>query len=314
MKWKAWIFAMVLLAGVCLAVDQLFTQVFIFSNPLSDADRIRHLFQDNSDAIPIFGTSKAHGHYCPADMGIKAFNYGMNGISYEVTDVFLQIELAKSRTTPIILELQYRDTGILGDQTRYIPFARDPRFHALLEKFHTTSWRYYVPAIRYFGYYDALLRTYLNGPLKVEKMQDGFSELVHPPAFNRAQLDEYIRERLAYTNGYFPEGDQNERLIAHITEHPQRLFFLVISPFHPSYYVNFRNEDKFEAFKKQLAALPNVVLLDWGRKHYPDEDFLDTLHLRRPAAAKFSRELGEKIRQILQERNGRNTTVNTVAK
>src|SRR5258708_39530883 len=102
MKWKTWIMAFAVFAGVCILGDVIFTRCVVFGTPLSESARIRHLYLDNSDAIPIFGPSKAHGHYSPADMGINAFNYGMDAASYEVMDVFLQIELAKPRTTPII--------------------------------------------------------------------------------------------------------------------------------------------------------------------------------------------------------------------
>jgi hypothetical protein len=105
------------------------------------------------------------------------------------------------------------------------------------------------------------------------------------------------------TNGYFPNEDQNRRLIAHITEHPQRLFFLVITPYHPSYYVHFQNEEKLKEFEATLATFPNVVVIDWGRMYYPDQSFVDTLHLRREAAANFSQKLRDKINRVLRERN-----------
>jgi hypothetical protein len=289
---------------VCILGDAVFTHCIVFGTPLSESARIRHLYLDNSDAIPIFGPSKAHGHYIPADMGINAFNYGMDAASYEVTDVYLQIELAKPRTTPIIIELQHEDSGILGYQGKFIPFVSDPRIRRLLTHFHANEWRYYLPGIRYFGNYETFLQYYLNDHMHVQKVSQGFSELEHPPQFNRAQFDEYVRGRLAGRTGYFPDEDQNRRLIAHITEHPQRLFFLVSSPYHSSYFAHFQNADKLAAFEEKLAALPNVVLIDWSRLDYPDEYFLDTLHLRREAAAKFSRKLGDKIRQVLQERGG----------
>ncbi len=311
MRWKTWIGVFAVVAGLGILADAVFTHALLLRIPLLDSSRIRHLYLDNSDDIPIFGTSKAHGNYSPFDMGIPAFNYGMDGASYEVTDVLLQIELAKRRTTPIIVELQYEDTSTLGYQGKYIPFVYDARFGQLLRRFHAMSWRYYVPGVRYFGYYDDFLQIYLNQRLNMQKVTKGFREVVHSELFDRAQMDEYVRRRLNARNGYFPNEEQNRRLVAHITEHPQRLFFLVISPYHPSYYQNFQNEDKLKAFENKLEALPNVVLIDWGRREYPEEYFLDTLHLRRNGAAKFSREVGDKIRQVLRERNEQTAATKT---
>ncbi|HZQ47495.1 MAG TPA: hypothetical protein VFC07_10815 [Verrucomicrobiae bacterium] len=303
MRWKTWILAFLAFASLCILTDLAFTHGVILRTPLSDSSRIRHLYDDNSNDIPIFGTSKAHGNYCPADMGLGAFNYGIDGASYEVTDVLLQIELAKRRTTPIIIELQHVDTGTLGYQGSFIPFVSDPKIRQLLTRFHAMQWRYYLPGIRYFGHYETFLQQYLNGRMRVQKVNQGFSELVHPPPFDRAKLDEFVRGRLETRTGYFTDEDLNRRLMAQITAHPQRLFFLVVSPYHPSYFTHFQNADKLATFEEKLTVLPNVVLLDWSRLDYPDEYFLDTLHLRRQAAAKFSRKLGDKIREILRARS-----------
>lgn len=298
-------------AGLLILADAVLTHA-LFRLPLADASRIHRLYLDNSEDIPIFGTSKARGNYSPLDMGVPAFNYGMDAASYEITDVLLQIELAKQRTTPVIVELQYEDTHTLGAQDRFIPFAKDPRFRQLLKRFNAMSWRYYFPGIRYFGYYDETLLYYLNERMHVtEADRAGFRHLVHAEPFDRAQMDDYIHKRLLKDTGYFQDEDQNRRLVAHITENPKRLFFLVISPYHRSYFTHFRDQEKLDAFKKQLSALPNAVVIDWGRLDYPDEYFLDTLHLRREAAAKFSQQLGKKIREVLRERHIPMATVKT---
>lgn len=283
-------------------MDVVTTRFIVLKAPLSDSSRIQHLYEDTSDDIPIFGSSKALGHYCPDDMGIAAFNYGMNGASFEALDVFLQIELAKTRTTPVVVELQFFDTGNLGYEGKFIPFVSDPRFRHLLEHFHAMKWQYYLPGIRYFGNYDVAIQNYVLTLMHVFKVRDGYSELVHVPPFNKAELDELVRKRLLEDYGYFQDEDQKSRLISHITRHPQRLFILTIAPYHPCNFVHFKNGDQLEAFKARLSALPNVVLLDYSHTEYPEDYWLDTIHLRRPAAAIYSKAVGEKIREILRQR------------
>jgi hypothetical protein len=311
MKLKTWILALVLFGVICLATDLVVTHGFVLRSPISDSQRIQHLYAEQGDEIPIFGPSRAHGHYIPSELGLNAFNYGMNGASYEVADVFLQIELAKPKTSPIIIEFPHRDSGLLSDPAKFIPFVSDPRMRQLLNRFQSMDWKYYLPGLRYFGNYDGFLRDSLWLRAGRTKISKGYSELVPAQAFDRVRLDEAIKARLAYTNGYYPDEDQNRRMVAQITAHPQRLFFLVVSPYHRSYYVNFQNADKLAAFEKQLSALPNVVVIDWGQLDYPDEYFLDTLHLRREPAAEFSRKLGNKIREVLRERSGRGSKIVT---
>ncbi len=311
MKWKMWVAAVAVFAGICLVTDLVFTSRIVLGKPLSDSARIQHLYLDNSDDMPIFGTSKAHMHYSPEEMGLHAYNYGMDGSSYEVVDVFLQIELAKSRTTPIIIELQHSDTESVGYVGKYIPFVSDPRFRQLLEHFHQMQWRFYLPGIRYFGYYDSFLRdTYL--PLIRES--HGFCQWLEAQPFDRATFDKVVRRDLGLRTGYFGDEERDRRLIAHITEHPDRLFFLVISPYHSSYYSHFENPDEFVAFEEKLSTIPNVVLIDWGRLYDSDLCFQDTLHLRRDAVADFSRRVGENIRQTLRERSEQASIKKTSAK
>lgn len=296
-------------AAICILADLAFTYGIIFRTPTSDIGRINHLYHEHGDEIPIFGSSKAHGNYSPDAMGLNAFNYGFDGISYEVTDVLLQIELAKSKTTPIIIELQHNDLAAdLGDQSRCVPLMFDARIRQLLKRFHAMEWRYYLPGIRYFGYYDWYLKDYMSERMQLtHNITKGYKSELHQLPFSQARLDDYVSKRLQITSGYFPNEDQNRRLIGHITEHPERLFFLVYSPYHPSYFAHFQNGEQLKLFDEKLKALPNVVLIDWSQMHFPDEFFLDTLHLRHEAAMEFSRKMGDKIREVLRERSGEAT-------
>jgi hypothetical protein len=283
-------------------VDLALTRLVVLKCPLADSSRIQHLYEDHSDAIPIFGTSKALGHYCPADMGLNAFNYGMDGASFEVTDTLLQIELAKTRTTPVMVELQLSDTESLGDQAKYVPFVSDPRIRALLEQFHALHWWYHIPAIRYFGFYEFYVKNYLLLKFHVVKVSQGFHELTRIPPFDPVALQEFVRKHASMASGYFQTEERQNRLITHIREHPARLFILTIAPYHPCHFIDFKNPDKLAAFKAALSACPNVVILDHSRQAYPEDYWLDTLHLRRPAAAIYSQTVGAEIRQILNQR------------
>jgi len=300
--WKTWIMALVAFVALGGVADLALTRLVALKCPLADSSRIQHLYEDNSDAIPIFGNSKAHGHYCPADMGITAFNYGMDGASFEVTDTLLQIELAKTRTTPLIVELEFYDTESLGEQAKYIPFVSDPRIRGLLGHFHALHWWYYLPEVRYFGYYEFYLKDVIQLELHTFKVSQGFHELTRVPPFDPVQLQEFVRKRGEMESGYFQTEERQNRLIAQIKEHPQRLFILTIAPYHPCHFIHFKNGDKLAAFKAELSALPNVVILDNSRQSYPDDYWLDTFHLRRPAVAIYSKAVGETIRGVLKER------------
>jgi hypothetical protein len=291
--------ALAMLLGVA---DYAFTRWAIYENPAGNAGRVHHLMHEMDDEIPIFGSSKVYYDYVPAEMGINAYNYGLDGASYEVTDTFLEIELAKHKTTPIILDLKTEAEHDIGDPSTYIPFAFDARIRSLLERSDAMVWRYVVPGIRYFGYYDSYLKELINDRAQVmRRVERGFSHEKYW-SFDRARLDDAVRQRLQSRNGYFPDEEQNRRLVERIRRHPERLFFLVYSPVHSSCFTNFQNADEFAAFKNRLAALPNAVVLDYSHSDYPDEWFKDTNHLLYDGAVDFSRRVGERIRLEIRER------------
>jgi hypothetical protein len=297
---KHWVLALILFSAVAAFADYAFTRWAIYENRSSDAGRLYHLAAERGDEIPIFGSSKVYHDYVPAEMGVNAYNYGFDGVSYEVTDALLDIELAKHKTTPVVIDLKPQAEHGIGDPATYIPLAFDARIRRLLRATGSMAWRYYVPGIRYFGYYDEYLKEWINDRAGLMRtVERGFSHEKYW-SFDRARLDAAVRQRVKGPNGYFPDETQNERLITHIREHPERLFFLVYSPVHESCFTNFQHIEQFDAFKARLAALPNAVVLDFERSGYPDEWFKDTNHLLYDGALDFSRRLGDTIRETLQ--------------
>jgi hypothetical protein len=238
-------------------------------------------------------------------MGIDAYNYGLDGSSYEVVDALLEIELAKHKTTPIIIDLKPQSEHGIGDPSTFIPFVFDARIRALLRRSDSSVWRYFIPGIRYFGYYDYYVKEWINDRAQLmRRVERGFSYEKYW-SFDRARLDDAIRRRVQGPNGYFPDEEQNARLIEHIHQHPERLFFLVYSPAHAASFTNFQNAAAFTEFKDRLSTLPNAVVLDFGRENYPDEWYKDTSHLLYAGAVDFSRKLGLAIQTVLEQRTGR---------
>lgn len=302
MKASAWLSALAIFAAVCAGADFIVTRWAVDDNPSGNAGRIYHLIHENGDEIPIFGSSKVFYNYAPAEMGINSYNYGLDGASYEVIDALLDIELAKRKTSPIIVDLKPQSEHGIGDASAFIPFVFDSRIRSMLERTDSLIWRYLVPGVRYFGYYDYYLRELLNDRAQLMRtVERGFSHEKYW-AFDRARLDEAVRRRAQGCNGYFPDEEQDARLIRHINEHPERLFFIVYSPAHAANFVNFQHAELFERFKARLGSMPNVVVLDFERQEFPDEWFKDTNHLLYDGAVAFSRKLGEEVRRALKAR------------
>lgn|GEM_PF-5099260 len=193
MNWKSWLLAFLIFAGSCVVADLVATYGVIFRMPMYDTNRILHLYQTNLDEIPMFGTSRIRWNYDPVVLGPNLYNYGMDGSSFEVTDVLLQIELAKPKTTPIIIEPEFEDTHKLGDPAKFIPLLSDARFRPPMQKFHALGWWQFIPGLRYFGQYDVYVREFLNNRRMTNwKAAQGYSYDTTPPPFNRAAFDKLV--------------------------------------------------------------------------------------------------------------------------
>jgi len=301
-KVSSWLVALAAFVAVGAAADFAVTHWAIYDNPSGDAGRLYHLMHENGDEIPIFGSSKVYYDYVPSEMGINSYNYGLDGSSYEVVDALLQIELAKHKTVPIIVDLKPQGEHGIGDPSTFIPFVFDSRIRTMLQRSDSMVWRYFIPGLRYFGYYDYYLKEFINDRARLMRsVERGFSHEKYW-TFDRARLDDAIHRRIQGPNGYFPDEQQNSRLIEHIKQHPERLFFVVYSPAHAANFANFQNLEKFDAFKARLSSLPNAVVLDFERRDYPDEWFKDTNHLLYDGAVDFSRQLGLAIRGVMKAR------------
>lgn len=311
MKIKAWLCYFAAFCAICVLADWLFTRFIVYGTPESESGRIHHLYQESSDEIPIFGESRARQDYIPTEIGFNTFNYGIDGAGNDMTDTLLQIELSKPKITPVIIDMQIAGSPILGGSDQAIPYLSDARFRNMLRRNQKMIWQYYLPGLRYFGSFEWYLRNFINSRVSVSKKTirgyDFEFEVARP---DKAAFADLVKRRSQASFGYHPDEHEDRRLIAHITAHPERLFFLVYSPYHPSCFALFENTGKFQAFQETLKSHPNVVLIDWSRMHYPDDDFKDTTHFLQSGASDFSRKLSLKIREALVSR-GLLGTVNT---
>ena len=82
-----------------------------------------------------------------------------------------------------------------------------------------------------------------------------------------------------------------------VAAHPDRQFFIVVSPFHEVFYRTFHGIDGAYEFLSDLKKHPNVTVVDLGRVDYPDELFMDATHLNEDGAERFSRDLGKILRE-----------------
>jgi hypothetical protein len=295
-----WGGALVMFASVGVACDIFWTRCVISGSDSFEAAKVSRLIALRSPEIPIFGASKARADYVPGLIHPAAFNYGMDAASYEVIDLLLHIELAKNKAGPLIIDMNHQAFRGIGDVSKLIPFTQLPEVKDLLKRDGSMQWRFNIPGIRYFGFYDWYLKDFLAERYTVTRRVDrGYTTTYNRLPWDRSTFDAAIKKRLETGYGFKDDPSQDERLFRHIRHAPRRKFVLVYAPVHASCFVNFTGAGEFAQFLVRLRGLDNVVVLDWSRLHFPDEYFADTVHLNERGAIEFSRRLGAELRPVL---------------
>jgi hypothetical protein len=297
-KLGSWFLAAAGFGILAVTIDSLWTHFVINGTTASEPARINHLIHEDGSEIPVFGPSTAHDDFVPEILGNDVFNYGMDGSSLDVVDALLQIECKKHKTTPIVLSLSEEAGRSVGAPSKFPLFVGQPEIRQMLERLGLMEWRYRVPALRYFGFYDWYLKDYLiEHLLSSRRPVGGYTAQLEQP-FDRRTLDAAIKLRLEAGFGFSSLPDQTRLLFDAINSTPHRTFVIVFPPLHSSCFSKFKDPEGFARYVSQLQSFKNVVVLDWSRMELPDECFRDTLHLNQKGAIEFSRRFGDRLQKI----------------
>jgi hypothetical protein len=295
-------FLLPLVASVALvgwAGDLLFSHLVVYRTYNSDAGRIRRLIEHRGAEIPIFGASKARASFIPSLMGVAAYNYGMDASSYDVTDMLIEMELKTGGTSPIILDMSYTWFTGIGDETKFIPFADLPPVRGMLKRVGGWEPYYQVPGLRYFGCYDSYAKEWVAERMTLTRhTEQGYTYEKNSVPWARSSFDADVKERLLNPARWRPIESQRIRFESTLESAENRLFLLIVSPYHRSFYESYQGLDEVHSYLNGLGRFPNVIVMDHCQTDYPDELFRNTTHLNVDGARRFSAELGDELRKL----------------
>jgi len=276
-----------------LAADLLWTRFVLGKTKHSDVARIRQAIESDDHRMPIHGSSKARSNYIPSLLGVSSYNYGMDASSQAVSNALMECELAKrSSSAPILVDFPLFWFEEIGDETKFIPFARLPQIRELLTNAGKWRVRYLIAGVRYYGCYDWYLKDLLTEIIELtRRVEDGFTYRLTPIPWSKESFDAKIQKRLHTRTAYHESAAQRDDLEVLIAEHPERHFFVVVSPFHKAFFQAFSGIDRAYAFLDEIGKRPNVTVIDLSRSNYPDNYFEDASHLNEEGAKRFSADL-----------------------
>jgi hypothetical protein len=282
----------------CLGLDWFVKNQLIQKTSTHGAAKLYRILEPHPDEIPIFGSSRAQCSYIPDTIGSNVYNYGINGIGYAVMDIFLNAELSKKdKKTPIILNFDYQMFAYqMGDLNSYLPHSDSPEVRALLERNQFYSFQTRIPGIRYYGAIDAFTKDRLNERLQLTKAINK-GAAIEKAVTSPEQMAILVQKRADSTEYFKPHPELVDRLLSRINSHSDRMFYVVMAPYHPAYYASIPAEDfaRAQHILAQIDALPNARLINFDTAQWSDSMFFNTTHVSLLGAIKMSQMLRDSL-------------------
>lgn len=268
-----------------------FERFIIFNSQITGASKINRILNyQNTNEIPIFGSSRAQGSYCPLIIGDNVFNYGIDGVSSKIWLFFLEQELKKDKKSHIIINFDLSGfSNYIGSLSNYIPNYSSTKNLIGINK----NLKYNIPGIKYFGYYEYYFKSFLNEKMNLTKItQNGGS-------FEKNTLIEKKFNKLIVKRNYNPDqfiiNEIAIKKFENLIKSTTRRIFVVIAPYHISYLNNFNNIEVVNDFLNEINKNDNLFVIDF-RNEFTDNDlFFNTSHLNYNGALHFSEVLKNKI-------------------
>lgn len=296
---KLLVFIVVFLV-IGFSVQYLFETVFIEGNKSSPAYKVYKITSVTStDEVPIFGDSRALTSFVPSILGKNYFNYGMKGIGENVVAFCLENECKKVKRENMII-VTMKIFGIssteIADKSAYIQMARKQDVKDLLGK--EFAFYYDIPIIKYFGSYEYYFRDYLKEHSGNSIVYVDNGAIIDYKKSQPFALAGAIKQRSKDSTEFNVNPVLLNHYISIFKHNPNKIFVLVLPPYHKAYFNNFKNYPEAMTVFNSLAKMPNVRLLNYTHLNYPDEYFLNTTHLTYEGATAFSKMIKDTLNKI----------------
>lgn len=281
---------------LCFVVDRLFLTQVIYKNSTAGSYKTHRLFHEtHPEEIPIFGSSRASGSYVSELIDPNCYNYGIEKTQYVLARIFLEEELKKDKTTPIIINWDYEFfREYKGNIAHFIPSADEPAIAEYIGE--DMRWFYHYPAVRFFSVYDDYVKSYIGERSGSSRISNGGFFVTFSPT--PAQFERLIEVRRK-TVFVWDDPAEKEAEWEKLLTSTKRPIFLVIAPYHSCYFENFGNMEGAQAYLAKLDAFPNVTVLDFGKMEFPNSAYQNTSHLNYDGAVKFSTALGQRLKESM---------------
>lgn len=287
--------------GVGYLFSWLFEKQVILNSQINGAYKINRIINENNpEETPILGSSRALCAFIPDILGDNYFNYGLSNAQDDVILFFLREEMKKKKTNPmIVINLDIDGlTRSIGDISYYLYNSNYGPVQELLKDEYKPHFK--VPFVKYYGYFEEYFKYMLNDRMNLTKYTNkGASS--EKNVLTEKKFQELIRKREKTTIIFKNDPELLREFNRIFDENPHRFFVFVVSPYHPSYFTNYRNYDEMKKFLADWDARENVKVYDFSNTEMPDSMLVNTSHVNYLGAIKFSEILKDSLGHLRTE-------------
>jgi hypothetical protein len=320
---------------IALSLDQTFEHfVFPYRNTIDNSYKVERLLtKEAPDEIPIFGSSKGRSALIPDSLGKNVFNYSMEKCNFDVISFLLKTELAKDKTTPIIIEFNARSfvhkPSHTIDLATFVPNGEHKSVRDYLKENGRLDKYQMIPGVRYFGSYlrylrslsrkvtskkiisrggifmdtypgDELLNRFTTSRYEMIKRRNRLEEKEAsgvPLTYMENQTLEMLQISLDFT---FNKG-KIEEFEALAKEHPNRDILIVYTPHHPSELKGIKNTEQLHALLNHWRKdIDNIHVFDYSAFPLENDCFKNSSHINLKGARLFCEVLNDELAPFLQ--------------
>jgi ssDNA-specific exonuclease RecJ len=269
-----------------IIVDLVFRKLIIANSTGAGAYKVERILNtDYKGEIPIYGSSRAEGSFVPDSLAAGVFNYGLAGVQDNVWIYFLEQELSKKRTTPILINFDLDGLGYKNGDVAYWLFNSNNKD---IRKF-IDNWKmvYYIPVVKHMGFFEKYFVNFLQEKRNVTAFINK-GAILEKKYLTPEEFDLLVKKREMDTVVFKNEPALHDQLQKLLSDTKGRKIYFIIPPYHPSYMKSIRNYNDAAAYLKELADMPNVEVLDYSKYPLEQQYFYNTTHLNYKGALLFT--------------------------
>ncbi len=277
-------------------VNLIFEKIIIADTSGSGASKVNRILEHKSnEELVILGSSRAEGSIIPDSLAKNCFNYGLSGTQDNVWMYFLEEELKKNNTRPILINFDLDGLGYKnGDPAYWLFNSSNPKIRTFID-----HWKpiYSIPVIKHMGYFERYVANYIQERHSVTGIINN-GAILETKKQTASEFDVLVKEREKEHLTFINDKTLEKKLLGILQETKNRHIIFFIPPYHESYLKTIQNYPVALEFLSKLDSIRNVSVLNYSQYKMDNVYFYNTTHLNYNGALIFTKLIKEDMANL----------------